>query len=206
MKLYFVRHGESVANVEMVVSNRGFQHPLTDKGRQQVMALAESLNDVEISHIYSSPLQRAVQTAEILSQAKNLTYETTNALREGDCGILEGRGDDECWQMMREVNSAWFKKGNYDERIDDGESYNDIAARFAPFVEQLVATFSQTEKSILLVSHGSTLRVGLSYLLDNIDPYTVLSRPMSNAGYIEVELTTDGLRCVAWCGETVTDE
>lgn len=206
MKLYFVRHGESVANVEKVVSNRGFQHPLTDKGRQQVMNLADSLKAVEIAHIFTSPLQRAVQTAEILSNAKGIPYEIRDALCEGDCGILEGRGDDECWRLMGAMNSQWFNEGNYDAKVEDGESYHDIVARFAPFVEKLVDTYADTDASILLVSHGSTLRVGLSHLLINIDPYTVFARPMTNAGYIEVVLTTDGLRCIEWCGETVSEE
>lgn len=206
MKLYFVRHGESVANVEWVVSNRGFQHPLTDKGRQQVMNLADSLKDIEFSHIYSSPLQRAVQTAEILSKAMGMTFEITDALREGDGGILEGRSDVECWRMVEELESQWFTKGNHDAKIEDGESYNDIVARFVPFIEDLVKTYARTENTILLVSHGATLRVGLSHLLINIDPSTVLTRPMTNTGYIIVELTPIGLRCVEWCGDTVAEE
>ena len=69
MKLYFVRHGESEANVLQVISNRGWMHPLTEKGRQQANTLAEKLRGAGITKIYTSPLRRAVETAEILSRS-----------------------------------------------------------------------------------------------------------------------------------------
>ena len=149
MILYFVRHGESVANVEKIVSNRGFRHPLTDKGKQQVHDLADALQNVEISHIYTSSLQRAVQTAEILGKPRQLEYEINDALCEGDCGILEGRGDSETWQMIIGLESEWFEKGNFDARIDGGESFNDIANRFVSFVQQVVETHSDANGAIL---------------------------------------------------------
>jgi broad specificity phosphatase PhoE len=51
MRLYFVRHGQSEANVQMVLSNRDVFHPLTGLGRQQVEALVRSLADVPIAAI-----------------------------------------------------------------------------------------------------------------------------------------------------------
>src|SRR5689334_3685464 len=82
MKLYFVRHGESVANTTRTFSNRGFQHPLTDKGIGQAHNLAAKLASHAITSIYSSPLQRAVQTAKILAQTLKIGITTTPALCE----------------------------------------------------------------------------------------------------------------------------
>jgi broad specificity phosphatase PhoE len=65
MRLYFVRHGQSVANVQMVISNRDLFHPLTELGRQQAEALAQSLAEVPVAALYSSPIVRAAQTAQI---------------------------------------------------------------------------------------------------------------------------------------------
>ena len=93
MKLYFVRHGESEANLLNEFSNRGSKHGLTDKGRQQAHTLAQSLQTAPVAAIFSSPLLRARQTAEILSQTLGVPYRVTDALREFDCGVLEGKSD-----------------------------------------------------------------------------------------------------------------
>jgi broad specificity phosphatase PhoE len=57
--------------------------------------LAEKLKPVPISAIFTSPLGRAVETTKILSQTLGLPYQITDALREYDCGILEGKSDPE---------------------------------------------------------------------------------------------------------------
>lgn len=204
MIFYFVRHGESTANVEKIVSNRGFQHPLTTVGEQQVLALAESWNDIEISHIYTSPLQRAIQTAEIIGQSQHIQYEVVDALREGDCGILEGRGDDECWTKLVELANTWFEQGDSDAKIEGGESYNDIIHRFVPFVEGLINSHSQSD-SIALISHGATLTVSLPHVLDNIDVEYAMNQSIDNACYIKAEQTVVGLVCLEWCGTSVTE-
>ncbi len=90
MQFYFLRHGESEANVLQVVSNRGMQHPLTGKGREQARALAGSLLPAGIQAIFTSPLLRAVQTAEILAERLGVAFQVTDALAEYDCGALEG--------------------------------------------------------------------------------------------------------------------
>ena len=60
MNLYFARHGESEANIQNVISNRGLQHPLTLNGRKQAARLAEHLKDAGLAGIFCSPIQRAV--------------------------------------------------------------------------------------------------------------------------------------------------
>ncbi|HEU0293377.1 MAG TPA: histidine phosphatase family protein, partial [Anaerolineales bacterium] len=89
MKLYFVRHGESEANILHVISNRESSFGLTSLGKQQAQTLAEKLKDVHITAIFSSPILRARETADILSKSFHLNYQVTEALREYDCGILE---------------------------------------------------------------------------------------------------------------------
>ena len=93
MRLYFVRHGQSEANVQVVISNRDLPHPLTELGRQQAKALACSLANVPLAAIYSSPIVRAAQTAQIVAAIKSLPVEFADALREPDYGIIEYEGD-----------------------------------------------------------------------------------------------------------------
>src|SRR5215216_6117581 len=99
MKLYFVRHGESEANTRRVISNRESLFGLTPLGKKQANILADSLKHIPITAIFSSPVLRARETADILSQEFGQLYQVTEALREYDCGILEGQSDDASWGL-----------------------------------------------------------------------------------------------------------
>jgi probable phosphoglycerate mutase len=153
MRLYFVRHGESEANLLRVISNRGLVHGLSEKGRQQAVALGETLAQSGISAVFSSPLLRATQTAEILSAALRLDYVVTDALREYDCGVIEGKSDAQSWELHRRTREDWLLRGQWERRIDGGESFLDIRNRFEPFIEDLLAT-CPADASLLLVGHG----------------------------------------------------
>ena len=65
MRIYFARHGESQANLLHEISNRGLKHGLTRRGREQAVALADRLQNLAVTHIYSSPLLRAIETSVI---------------------------------------------------------------------------------------------------------------------------------------------
>ena len=85
-----MRHGESTANVERVFSNRGWKHPLTNKGKEQARQAAENISGFDINQIYTSPIQRAFETAEIVATLLGISLEIVPALREWDVGIYEG--------------------------------------------------------------------------------------------------------------------
>ncbi len=182
MRLYFVRHGQSEANVQMVISNRDLFHPLTELGRQQAEALAQSLADVPVAAIYSSPIVRAAQTAQIVAPIKGLPVEMADALREPDCGIMEGRGDEEAWAEHDRVTHDWVVQRKFDSRIEGGESFHDLRARFVPFVDRLMAEHGNTDHNILLITHGSLLYLMLPLVLTNIDSVSVREYPMPNTG------------------------
>ena len=205
MIFYFVRHGESVANVERIVSNRGFQHPLTEKGLQQAKILAETMKDIEITQIYTSPLQRAVQTAEILGESKNIKPVISDALREGDCGVNEGRSDPEVWEGFDQLWAEWVEKENFDACFDGGESFNDLVTRFVPFIEGLIKEHADTD-TIVCVAHGMTYVVGLSEALTNVDLQYTYSHGMGNTSYVKTELTNEGLVCLEWCGNLIENK
>ncbi len=204
MRLYFVRHGQSVANVQMVISNRDLFHPLTELGRQQAEALAQLLAEVPVAAIYSSPIVRAAQTAQIVATHLGLPVESADALREPDCGIMEGRGDDDAWAEHDRVRHDWVVQRQFDSRIEGGESYNDLRTRFVPFIDQLMAKHGDTEHNLLLMTHGSLLYLMLPLVLTNIDLATVGEYPMPNTAVIIAEKRKNGLVCIAWCDRNVS--
>ena len=180
--LYFVRHGESEANVLHVFSNRELVHGLTDTGRAQVQALADQLAGVRFDAFYTSPILRARQSAQIVSDRLGLPFEVTPALAEYDVGILEGRSDEASWRQYDELHTAWVRDGAFDARHPGGESFNDVCA-------------------VLLLGHGGTFYCVLSRLCSNIEPDLAFRRGIHHTEIVVVDLQPDGLTCLSW-GDT----
>jgi broad specificity phosphatase PhoE len=195
MKLYFVRHGESEANIQHVISNRESPFELTSRGKGQAKALAENLKDIPISTIYSSPVLRARETAEILSQAFHLPSQVTEALREYDCGILEERSDEESWKLHGEIAEDWTVNHNYLRKPEGGESFMDIQNRFLPFIESLK---QDNEDHILLIGHGGLFHLMLPIILSNIDDDFVRAHGMGHTEYVIAELIHNEFVCKQW--------
>lgn len=196
--LHFIRHAESEANLLNEFSNGLNKHPLTEKGRQQAVDLACRLKGLPITACYSSPTLRAVQTAQILSNALGCEYHLTDALREFDVGVLEGKSDDASWQMFFQLWEAWFVRGEWEQRIEAGESFLDIRQRFVPFIEGLVQQYGSTSAHLLLVGHGGTFRCMLPLVLCNLDFSFAYQHNLANTATVSAEITPDGLVCRQW--------
>jgi broad specificity phosphatase PhoE len=203
VKLYFTRHGESEANVLREISNRGLKHPLTEKGRQQAQALAIELLPAGITAIHTSPLLRAIQTAEILSEALGVGFEITDALRDYDCGILEGTSGPETWAANWALREAWWPGRQWERRIEGGESFLDMQARFVPFVNGLLAADGPPNKNLVLIGHGGLYLSMLPLVLGNVDFDFVARQPFPNTGTVLAETSPQGLVCREWLGAPV---
>lgn len=200
MKIYFVRHGESVANILRVFSNSGWKHPLTEKGVQQAQALASTMASKNIHQIYSSPVMRAVQTAEILARALQVEMQITEALREWSVGILEDTTAQAGWDLQRQVLDDWFVHHQLERKIPEGENFLEISARFAPFVEGLIRNEQYREKNIVLLGHGGLYTVMLPEIFKNLPRESIANQPFPNTAYALGEVYPDGLYCTEWCG------
>ena len=201
MNLYFVRHGESQANLLNEISNHGLKHGLTPRGREQALALAERFSEIHVNKLYTSPLLRAVQTAQVLSHAFEIPYESTDALREYDCGVLEGKSDPESWALYDQVYNAWVHEEAWERRIEGGESFLDIQARFVPFVRDLIDTYGRLSVNIVMVGHGGLYRCMLPLVLANVDFEFAEARHLDNIAYVLAQVEGGRVRCLKW-GET----
>lgn len=198
MRLYFVRHGESEANILRVISNRGYRYGLTARGQQQAGILAQHLKHVPISNIFSSPLRRAVETADILARVLGRSYHLTDALCEYDCGILENTSDDESWRLYHDIAADWILHKHWHRKPDQGESFIDIRNRFLPFIAHLTQDGIGTDSHLVLIGHGGLFRLMLPLVLTNIDQQFVHAHGIAHTTCIIVELYPEGLRCVQW--------
>jgi probable phosphoglycerate mutase len=198
--MLFVRHGESEANVLNVFSNRGLKHGLTTKGRGQASALAKKLEGFSVTRIFTSPLLRAAQTAEILAEVLQAPYEVADSLREYDCGVLEGKSDASSWAEYHRVLEEWVYHQRWESRIEGGESFIEIKDRFVPFIENLLQEYGDSSYDLVLIGHGGLYQCMLPLVLDNVDVGFAMQHTLSNTGYVEAEMKDGKLVCVEWNG------
>jgi probable phosphoglycerate mutase len=206
MRIIFTRHGESEANVLHEISNRGLKHGLTRKGRAQALELADKLRHKQVHRIYCSPILRAIETTVIIANALGLDYEVAGGLREYDCGQAEGRSDEAAWQMWQALYDDWDVHKRYDRRIEGGESFHDIARRFVPLIDGLVARYGGTDNSVLCVAHGGLYALMLPLVLRNVDRELIARHGLGHTVSIVAEQGPRGLLCTAWNDAAISSE
>jgi 2,3-bisphosphoglycerate-dependent phosphoglycerate mutase len=153
---------------------------------------------VPITTIFSSPILRARQTAEILAGAFQQTYQVTEALREYDCGVLEDKADEESWKLHRGIAEDWTLNQNYLRKPEGGDCFLDIQSRFIPFLEDLTPDGWDRDDHILLVGHGGLFQLMLPLILTNVDISFAQSHGMRHTETIIVQQEQNGLVCQQW--------
>lgn len=200
MRLYFVRHGESEANLLQEFSNSGLKHPLTAQGVAQAQGTAQSLEGLGIERVYSSPVLRAQQTAAIIAARLSAPLEITEALREWDVGVYEGTRDPEGWKLHRQVQEDWFFHDQLESKMPGGESFLEIRARFVPFIEGLLRSGAADDWQYALVGHGGLYIAMLPVVLKNIDHAFALQHRFDYTVVVSAETRSNGLYCLSWGG------
>jgi broad specificity phosphatase PhoE len=203
MKFYFVRHGESVANLLREFSNSGVKHPLTEKGVAQARTLAQKLTGIPFEMIYSSPVLRAMQTAQIVANQLCVPVEVTEALREWSVGTYEGTTDPEGWKLHQQVQEDWYFHNKPESKMPGGENLIEIMARFVPFIERLVQEYKGADKNILCVAHGGLYLAMLPVIFKNIDHAFANEQGYAHTSPTIAQVQPDGLYCTAWCDKEV---
>ena len=122
-----VRHGQSAGNAEGRFGGQG-PTPLSDLGRTQAEVTARHLAAEGIDAIYSSDLERAVQTAEPLAELLGLSVNATKAFRERNVGVLEGLTFNESRENHPKDFFALVNR-NVHHVITRGESYRHLLRR-----------------------------------------------------------------------------
>ncbi|MCI6151826.1 histidine phosphatase family protein [Fusobacterium perfoetens] len=157
MKIYFVRHGETEWNLKKIF--QGIKNsPLTKLGKEQARKLKIKLNSIDFTHYYSSPLGRAVETLEILTEdRKEKKLETIEYFREIDMGEMEGVPRDEFEKTYpTQFYNLWYNGKEYDPSEYKGESFQKVLERVRNGLNYLENNHKENDK-ILIVSHGIAL-------------------------------------------------
>jgi probable phosphoglycerate mutase len=160
-RIYLVRHGATPLTTEDRFSGAENIH-LSDAGRVQVDRLARRLMDDKIDAIYSSPLDRTLETANIIARPHGLAPIQRDGLREISHGHWEGLTRQEVEERFAEEYAAW-EADPFTFAPEGAESGISVLARALPVIRELVV--KHMDGNILIVSHKATLRLILSSLL-----------------------------------------
>ncbi len=159
-KLYFVRHGETVWNVENKICG-ATDSPLTERGREQARETGRLLRqkleagEIRIDEILTSPLSRARDTAEEISKMTGVPMRVEARLMEQNFGKWES--------TPRDGQDFRLAKENFIDSYDGGESMLRVAQRIYNLLDDLKG---QPEKTYLLTAHNGISRFIESYFRD----------------------------------------
>ena len=154
--IVLARHGETNWNRDGRFQGQA-DPPLNDRGRAQARELADRLTGERFAALYSSPLRRARETADIVAHQLGLSVEPVGELQEIDVGSWSGLTRDEIASRFPAAYGRWleFRAG-----WDDGETYEALTQRVVAAVLRLAARHPQ--ERLLIVTHGGPIRAVLA--------------------------------------------
>jgi broad specificity phosphatase PhoE len=162
-KIYIIRHGQTDFNLKGIVQGSGVDSSLNDRGRAQALAFFQTYKHIRFDKIYTSALKR---TSESINPflGTGIPYEKLSGLNEISWGTKEGERitpeEDAYYHWML---NQW-QLGNTHERIEGGESPDDVAKRQEGAIDHIL---KQTqEDTVLVCMHGRAMRILLCRLLN----------------------------------------
>jgi alpha-ribazole phosphatase len=159
--LYLIRHGETAWNVEEVFRGRA-DVPLDERGQAQAQAIARALADEPIAAVYTSPLRRAVATAQPVAEARGLDARVDERLIDVNVGAWEGKPLGEVRRTWPELYARWEKKPTA-MVFPDGESLAAVRERAARAIAE--AASRHPGQAVAIVSHRVVVKVALCAVL-----------------------------------------
>ena len=150
--LYIMRHGRTDWNVRHKLQGRT-DIPLNDEGRMMAAEAGKRYADIHFDICYSSPLERAKETAEIFLKGRNVPVYTDDRLVEMGFGVYEGI--ENSFEIPDCPINVLFKDPVNYIPVENGESFEQLFARTGEFLEQAVRPQLEDGKDVLIVGHGA---------------------------------------------------
>lgn len=196
MKLYITRHGQTQWNIETRL--QGWKDSdLTEKGKLDAQALADRLEEVHFTNIYSSTQKRSIETAEIIRKDRDIEIVQLKELQEIGFGKWEGMAMKDIQESYKDEFDIYLNKPHLYKATQNGESYDDIFLRVRKALEKIIQNGGE---DILIVSHGVTIKILTSIIKEipleelytiDINKGTSLNICEINKGKIEFVLEGD---------------
>lgn len=159
--LLLIRHGETEAVAKGILAGRMPGVPLNERGRRQAAEVALALANAPIKSIYSSPMERALETASYLAKILALPVTEAPGIIETDIGEWTGKSIRQCartrmWKAVQGKPS--------EVRFPGGESFAEIQQRVADELRAIAAR--HPEDLVACFSHADIIRLAAAHFLD----------------------------------------
>ncbi len=184
LEVILARHGETDWNVAEIFRG-GVDVALNETGLRQAELLGEYLSGVKIDAIYSSPLKRALRTAEAIASRQALGVSIAPGLIDFDFGEWQGLSHQEVKDRYRELYAEWASHPDK-VKMPAGESLEDVRKRAMAVVRDLVKRYDGT---VVLVSHRVVNKVLICALLG-----------LNNSHFWNIKLDTCGITSFSYKG------
>jgi broad specificity phosphatase PhoE len=159
-ELILARHGETVWNVEKIYRGRTDVN-LDEVGIKQAELLGEYLSNWEVEAIYSSPLKRAIYTANIIARYQKIAVQVTHGLIDFDYGEWQSLPEQEVKRLYPTLHNEWHNNP-HKVKMPGGESLEDVKRRAVEVVNDILSKY---QGSVVLVSHRVVNKVLICSLL-----------------------------------------
>jgi len=175
--IIFLRHAQAENNTTRILAGRTEGVPLTKVGIEQSERIARYLKPLDISAIYSSPIERASHTAEIVAKNNSLDYELDDRLTEIDMGKFTRMNYDD---MFAKYGNIFLKFYENDPVIAEHEveTFPNVQRRVLEMVNHVVE--KHKNENVILVTHMDPIKSILAMVMD-LKPKTLFELIIANA-------------------------
>jgi len=175
--IIFLRHGQAKNNLERILTGRTPGVPLTEKGIDQAEKAAKFLEHMNISAIYSSPIERAKHTAEIVGKHNSLDVTIDDRLIELDMGKFTGVPYDEIFTSHGNVFMKFYN-GELEIAHNGVETFSEVKKRILGIVDHVIE--KHPDQNVVLVTHMDPIKAMLSTVVD-LTPTNLFELIIANA-------------------------
>ena len=175
--IIFLRHGQAINNTERILAGRTPGIPLTEKGLDQAQKAAKFLEDMNISAIYSSPIERAKNTAEIVGNHNSVDVRIDDRLIELDMGKFTGMPYEQIFSSHGNVFMKFYK-GELEIAHNGVETFADVKKRVLSIVDHVLE--NHPNENVVLVTHMDPIKAMLSTVM-SLSPENLYELIIANA-------------------------
>ena len=195
LKLYIVRHGETEWNVIKRFQGQ-LNTPLTEKGMEKLKETGKNLENVLFEEVYTSELERTVNSAEIILNEnrgyknKKMELKKLTELNEVHFGVWQGLKYEEVFlKYPEEANNYFYNVKNYKAENVKAEKLKDALERFLRGINKILD--NHKSGNILIVTHGTVFEMFINYV-ENSSIFDIDERTLMGNGDYKIFSYEDG--------------
>ncbi|MBJ8349175.1 histidine phosphatase family protein [Streptococcus zalophi] len=164
MKLYFIRHGKTISNLEGRFQGSTMDSELLPEAYDELNLLGQELRHIKFDEVYSSDLPRAITSTEIILKNNDYphTFQTKKQLREWHLGNLEGKKISIAKAIYpKQIKAFYNNLAQFSPSVFEAETLYQVTHRIIDVIQSL----DENDDNVLIVGHGASLSATIHCLL-----------------------------------------